>query len=268
MAIRRFCLVFGVSLGLATGAMAQVPLQAGLGGLSHDNFGNQVVGDGVGLAGQPYRPISQPGGGDVSPALWMMGLGLVGGLLLAATWLGAYQRQQRWQRLALVRQEVKAFRERPAVRYVLDILDYEEYRTFYINHPEDGRLIGFEANDYRLRRALRSHDQMVKMRAGLDEIERLANQGSAIAPKTLALVRQYDNQEFVIEVALRDWFDSFLGGLEYFEIMIESGLTTADEIKPFIIYWLQLIGDRRYRRKGGSGFYDQLFHYIHWAGYG
>jgi predicted lipase len=204
----------------------------------------------------------------ISPALLLTSLSLAGGEFIALTWLHIYQQQRRWQRVELARREVKEFRERQAVKNVLDILDYEEYRTFYINHPEDGRLISFEANDYRLRRALRSHDQMVKMRAGLEEIKRLASQSSAIAPKTLELVQQYDSEEFVIEITLRDWFDSFLGGLEYFEIMIESGLVTAEELKPFIIYWVRLIGDRRYRRKGGSGFYDKLFHYIYWAGYG
>jgi hypothetical protein len=273
MTIRRFCLVFGVSFGLATGAIAQVPFLEEGDNLSRDHPQVQFLTDGSWAdraRGNGPRPglASQPGDWGGSPTLLVAGLIGVGGLLLAAAWLGAYQRRQRWQRVELVRQEVKAFRERPEIKHVLDILDYEEYRTFYVNHPEDGRRIGFEASDDRLRRALRSHNQMVKMRAGLDEIKHLAAQSNAIAPKTLELVRQYDNQEFVIEVALRDWFDSFLSGLEYFETMIESGLTTTDEIKPFIIYWLQLIGDRRYRRKGGSGFYDQLFHYIHWAGYG
>ncbi len=215
------------------------------------------------LLRSPLRTVTR-----LSPALLLASLSLAGGAFIALTWLHMYQQQRRWQRVELARQEVKAFRERPAVKHVLDILDYEEYRTFYINHPADGRLIGFEANDYRLRRALRSHDQMVKMRSGLDEIKRLASQSNAIAPKTLELVEQYDTQEFIIEVTLRDWFDSFLGGLEYFEIMIESGLVMAEEIKPFIIHWIRLIGDRRYRRKGGSGFYDKLSHYIHWAGYG
>ncbi|MGB3311816.1 MAG: lipase family protein [Nodosilinea sp.] len=204
----------------------------------------------------------------ISPALLLASLSLAGGAFIALIWLHVQQQQRRWQRVELARQEVKAFRERTAVKNVLDILDYEEYRTFYINHPKDGHLIDFEATDHRLRRALRSHDQMVKMRSGLDEIKRLASQSNAIAPKTLELLQQYDNEEFVIETTLRDWFDSFLGGLEYFEIMIESGLVRAEEIKPFIIYWINLIGDRRYRRKGGSGFYDKLLHYITWAGYG
>ncbi len=274
MAVRRFCLMVGAALCLTTGgswatvAMAQMTAL----GATPANQGQGLALQGVAetLAWSMPHRIAR---GlrrvmDLSPELLLLGLGLVGSILLVLTGLCLYQQQRRWRRVDLARQEVKAFRERQAVKNVLDILDYEEYRTFYINHPEDGRLMGFEANDYRLRRALRSHDQMVKMRNGLDEIKRLADQNNSIAPKTLELVQQYDNEEFVIEITLRDWFDSFLGGLEYFEIMIESGLVTAEEIKPFIIYWINLIGDRRYRRKGGSGFYDKLFHYIYWSGYG
>ncbi|MFQ4137613.1 lipase family protein [Nodosilinea sp. PGN35] len=250
---------------MSTGALAQVPAAPALAPGATVGRAEVLMAQSMPLRllRSPLRTVTR-----LSPALLLASLSLAGGAFIALTWLHMYQQQRRWQRVELARQEVKAFRERPAVKHVLDILDYEEYRTFYINHPADGRLIGFEANDYRLRRALRSHDQMVKMRSGLDEIKRLASQSNAIAPKTLELVEQYDTQEFIIEVTLRDWFDSFLGGLEYFEIMIESGLVMAEEIKPFIIHWIRLIGDRRYRRKGGSGFYDKLSHYIHWAGYG
>ncbi|MGG6237725.1 lipase family protein [Nodosilinea sp. AN01ver1] len=269
MAIRRFFLVFGTSLWLTVGAGALGPEARA--DIAADSVLQGLSGSSSAIAQSlPRRLLRAPVRviGGLSPALLLASLSLAGGAFIALTWLHLYQQQRRWQRVELARQEVKSFRERPAIKNVLDILDYEEYRTFYINHPKDGRLIDFEATDYRLRRALRSHDQMVKMRCGLDEIKRLASQNAAISPKTLELVQQYDNEEFIIEVTLRDWFDSFLGGLEYFEIMIESGLVTAEEIKPFIIYWINLIGDRRYRRKGGSGFYDKLFHYIHWAGYG
>ncbi|HEY9879611.1 MAG TPA: lipase family protein, partial [Leptolyngbyaceae cyanobacterium] len=198
--------------------------------------------------------------------LWLTAVSLATGVFIAFIWIYLYQKQRHWQRVELARREVKAFRERDAIRKVLDILDYEEYRLFYVNHPQDGRLLTFEADDFRLRRALRSHDQMVKTRQGLDEIKRLAQRNS-INAKTMAVFEQYENEEFVIEIILRDWFDSFLSGLEYFDSLIESGMISAKDLRPFVIHWVRLIGDRNYRRKGGSGFYDQLFHYIHWAGY-
>ncbi|MGF1567660.1 MAG: hypothetical protein ACFCVD_06270 [Nodosilinea sp.] len=261
MQLRRFLLVLGASVCLTTSvAQAQTPAPTA----------PPVVEPApVAVPQGPTEAVASPplvlG---LSPWLWLASLGLAIGALIALNWLHLYQQQRRWRRVELARAEAKAFRERQSVKNVLDILDYEEYRSFYINHPEDGRLITFEANDFRLRRALRSHDQMVKTRRGLDEIKRLSDESEVINPQTLEIVKQYEGQEFFIEITIRDWFDSFLGGLEYFEILIDSGLVSTEEMKPFIIYWLQLIGDRRYRRKGGSGFYDQLFHYIHWSGYG
>lgn len=260
MRICQFLTAVGISTCLIT-TVAWAQSQSGSPGVAAD----PLIGQAVEQTVSPVQPVSDwPLG--IPP--WLVGASLAAGAFIALTWLHLYQQQRHWQRVELARQEAKAFRERDAVRKVLDILDYEEYRTFYITHPRDGRLISFEANDYRLRRALRSHDQMVKTRRGLDEINQLAEEDPSINAKTLAIVRQYEDEEFFIEITLRDWFDSFLGGLEYFEIMITSGLITAEEIKPFVIYWIQLIGDRRFRRKGGSGFYDQLSHYIVWAGYG
>ncbi|PSN18721.1 hypothetical protein C7271_11075 [filamentous cyanobacterium CCP5] len=196
----------------------------------------------------------------------MLSKSLLGLLGLALVWLMLYGQRQRWRQIDFARQEAKAFRERTAVKSILDILDYEEFRLFYVVHPATGETIRFEATDPRLQRALRSHDQMSKVRTGLNEIQRLAHKDS-IRPETLAIFERYEQEEFFIELTLRDWFDSFLGGLEYFDMLIESGLISARDIRPFIIYWIQLIGDRRFRRKGGSGFYDQLSHYIYWAGY-
>ena len=203
----------------------------------------------------------------VDMPLWLGTIGFLGALFIALTWLYLYQQQRQWRQVDFARQEAKAFRERQAVKNVIDILDYEEYRIFHVTHPDTGKIISFEAHDQRLKRALRSHNQMSKTRAGLNEIRRLAKTHS-VDPETMAVFERYEQEEFFIEITLRDWFDSFLGGLEYFDLLSESGLIDAQDIKPFIISWIQLIGDRRFRRIGGSGFYDQLNHYIYWAGYG
>ena len=197
---------------------------------------------------------------------WRVAVILIGAASVAFTWLYLQERQRRWQRVDLARQQAMAFRERKAVRNVLQILDYEEYRIFQTAYPKTGELISFEAHDGRLKRALRSHDQMTKTRQGLDEILQLA-QTHPVDAKTQAVFEAYEKEEFFIEVTLRDWFDEFLEGLESFDALIESGLVSTAELKPFIIYWIQIIGDRSFRRKGGSGFYDQLFHYIYWSGY-
>lgn len=196
----------------------------------------------------------------------IVGIGFLLGTGAAIIGIRQYLIYQKWRRQEYARQLVDDFRNQPGVKNVIHILDYEEYRCFQHTLP-NGKTLTFEATDARLRRALRSHDQMVKMRRGLNLLQRPDIKDSKLNDNTAAVLDKYESEEFPIEIALRDWFDDFLMGLEQFENKIQAGLLSAHELKPFIIYWIQLIGDRRFRRQGGSGFYDQLFHYIYWAGY-
>ena len=198
---------------------------------------------------------------------WLGALALLVGAGAATAGIYQYRRHCQWRRLETVRQVVVDFCDNPAVQKAIAILDYEEYRLFDVELPS-GEVVAVEATDFRLRRALRSHDEMVKTRRGLDEIAARVAQGGNVDDKIARIVEQYRTQEFPIELTLRDWFDEFLMGLERFNAMIEAGMASAEAFKPFILYWVKLVGDRRFRRKGGSGFYDQLFHYIHWAGFG
>lgn len=197
---------------------------------------------------------------------WVAALGFLLAAGAAAVGIRQYLIFCRWRRREFARSLVQTFLAQPTVRHVTDILDYEEYRLFTLSLA-DGRTIQFEANDARLRRALRPHDEMVKTRRGLDYICRLQAQGGKLDEKSRQVLIRYQSEEFAIELALREWFDRFLAGLEHFDSTIVAGLLTAEDLRPFVIYWVQVIGDRRFRRKGGSGFYDQLFHYICWAGY-
>ncbi|HEY9737336.1 MAG TPA: hypothetical protein V6D06_13680, partial [Trichocoleus sp.] len=57
--------------------------------------------------------------------LWLAAASLVSGAFVAFIWLHLHQQERRRRRLELARQEARAFREREAVKNVLDILDYE-----------------------------------------------------------------------------------------------------------------------------------------------
>ncbi|MDA0867045.1 MAG: hypothetical protein O2890_11635, partial [Cyanobacteria bacterium] len=197
--------------------------------------------------------------------------GLIGLALLVvarAATLGMFQygRHCRWRQLNELQSLVEDFRNQPEVQKVLNILDYEEYRLFDLTLP-NGKVVRFEASDERMKRALRSHGQMVKTRLGLNQIHQIRSQAGKMDDPTGQVFERYASEEFPIELALRDWFDCFLMGLEKFETSIQAGLIGPQDLKPFVIYWIQLISDRKFRREGGSGFYDQLFHYIYWAGY-
>ncbi|MDB9528634.1 lipase family protein [Oscillatoria sp. CS-180] len=200
-------------------------------------------------------------------AQWMAAFALLMAAIAAVAGIDRYLKDKQWKRRELARSVVEDFTRRKAIRNVADILDFEEYRLFETRLPEDDRLIRFEATDERLQRALRSHDQMVKTRRGLNILTQMAEQPGKMDENTVRVLEKYRDEEFVLELTLRDWFDEFLGALEACENAIVAGIVTAEDLKPFIYYWVQVISDRRFRRDGGSGFYDQLFHYIYWAGY-
>ena len=202
---------------------------------------------------------------DIS-AQWIAAISFLIAAAALAAGIHQYRGRQRWRRVEFARRVVEEFKHKEAIKKVLGILDFEEYRDWPLNLPNSDQTIMFEATDSRLRRSLRKHGKMVKIKRGIDVVNQLKDP-QKIDHKTLKLFEKYELEEFPIEVALRDWFDEFLHGLEYFESLIESKLVRAEEIKPFIIYWIQLIGDRSYRRDEGSSFYDQLFLYINRSRY-
>lgn len=199
-------------------------------------------------------------------AQWIAALALLGATIAAAAGIDQYLKNHKWQRRELARRVVEEFSRKESIRNIADILDCEEYRPLTLHLP-DGRIIRFEATDDRLKRALRSHGQMVKTRQGIKMLSQLNAQSGRMDENTTRLFQRYRDEEFIIEITLRAWFDDFLGALEHCQNAINAGIVTADDLRPFIIYWIQVIGDRRLRREGGSGFYDQLFHYIYSSGY-
>jgi hypothetical protein len=63
------------------------------------------------------------------------------------------------------------------------------------------------------------------------------------------------------EVAIRDAFDLLLGRLGRFEAFIDAGLITFEELKPYLVYWMELIGNEKLRRKPTDVIYT-LWAYI------
>ncbi|MEM6836143.1 MAG: lipase family protein [Cyanobacteria bacterium P01_C01_bin.120] len=199
-------------------------------------------------------------------AQWMAAFALLMGAIATVAGIDRYIHRQRLERRELARSIYNSYAEKEAIRNVADILDFEEYRLFTVQLPHE-RTVRFEATDERLKRALRSHAQMVKTRQGLNVLTHLSQHPGKMEESAIRVLKQYRDEEFEIELILRAWFDEFLGALEACEEAIVAGLVTAEDFQPFLIYWIQVIGDRNKRREGGSAFYDQLFHYIYWSGY-
>ena len=190
-----------------------------------------------------------------SGAEWLLGLSaLLGGsaLILGALY---YAKQQRWQRTEFLRQVVREFEQDPEIWNALKILDFEEYRDYTIPAQGQAEAITFQVSDRLLCNALASHDARARQK---HQLERNQNRDQLDIPA----MRQYR-----IETTLRDWFNQLLNGLEHFGYLIESGLFSAEELRPWLNYWIQLIGDPAYRRPGASEFYDALYSYIHHSGF-
>ncbi|MEO0768074.1 MAG: lipase family protein [Cyanobacteria bacterium J06649_4] len=190
---------------------------------------------------------------DSSPWLLAMGLLLTGG---AVSWgIFHYVRQQNWQRIEFLRQAVREFEQDSDIRNALKILDFEEYRDYHLKNPAYGKPVSFHVTDDLLCNALANHDERARQKHQID----YQQDHDTLDPEAL---RRYQ-----IETALRDWFNKMLNGLEHFGYFLESGLFTEKELKPWLGYWIKLIGDPAYRRPGASRFYDALYSYIHHSGF-
>lgn len=47
-----------------------------------------------------------------------------------------------------------------------------------------------------------------------------------------------------VEAAIRDNFDQFFYYLERFEYYIEAGLITTDDVRPYLIYWIEILAGK------------------------
>ncbi len=185
---------------------------------------------------------------------WVMA---VSALIMALAALAAvvqYVKQQRWKRVEFIRTAVKEFENKPAIANVLSIIDFEEFREFPLQLPGREDVMFFEPKEERLQNALLPHDDALRRKRSVEALKDTERY-------------KHELKEYLIEIELRSWFDEFLAGLGNFEYYIQSKLITADELRPYVAYWIRLIGDREYRREGASGFYEQLFTYIHRADY-
>lgn len=188
-------------------------------------------------------------------AWWLTAWGMLfaGGAL--ARGVSHYVRQQQWQRLEFLRQVVKEFEQDLEIRNALKILDFEEYRDYCMPGDDRQKPASFRVDEDLLCNALATHDKRARQKQKLDYLK--DHDASDIE-----LLRQYQ-----IETTLRDWFNKMLNGLEHFGYLLESGLFTEKELRPWMNYWIKLIAEPTYRRPGASKFYDALYSYIHHSGF-
>jgi hypothetical protein len=156
-------------------------------------------------------------------------IGVILGLTVFSTGLIQYVKAQNWKKAEFVANEMKEFESRHAVIVTMQMLDWN--KRWIELYPE---------------KELKERNVIFK-----DEI------------LETALMPHYDYTKGYErdEVRIRDYFDIFLDGLERFEHFIQSGLIKIDDIKPYLDYWIHLIGQSDSKRKSIE-FYSTLWNYI------
>lgn len=179
----------------------------------------------------------------------------------------SYSRQHRWQRLEFLRRATREFENDPGIARALKILDFEESRHYSTNNSQntdDSNISSnksFKVTNYLLSRALASAKDRKSDSIKQGIVQQLNNALSSIGEKTPMEDNPY------AESAIRDWFNQMLNGLEHFGYMVESGVFSAKEVKPWLNYWVRLIADETYRRNCDSRVYDRLYNYIYDHGF-
>ncbi len=125
-----------------------------------------------------------------------------------------YIKAQRWKRAEFVAKEMKEFEAKPKVKLAMQLLDWNARK--YDIGSSDGEQ-DTVIHDGIIKDALRVHDET-----------------SIFTPT---------------EVFIRDVFDGYFDSLERFNHFIESGLVTPEEFKPYLIYWIEILGDINNTRK-------------------
>jgi hypothetical protein len=148
---------------------------------------------------------------------WISLFGIIVGIIAFSSGLLQYMKAQKWKRAEFVANLIKEFDSQEEIQNTKLMLDWNrrDLVIHSIGFPEGRKINDFDDN--LLLEALKPHTET----SGFS-----------------------DDQ-----VAIRDTFDKFLDYLENFDHFIESGLVDTIEFKPYLIYWINLIGDENSGRK-------------------
>ena len=152
-------------------------------------------------------------------------------------WRGVnqYEKEQNWKKAEFVAKEIKEFRSDPIVKDVMLMLDWNR-REVKFSSGESIFYIDFEVCE-------------------------------ALKAKTYYKEGDADEDGFSTKQALiRDHFDIFFDYLEKFEVFIDIELVKEKDFRPYLKYWIDLIGDAKSVRKPAE-FHQVLWNYIDFFGY-
>jgi len=155
-----------------------------------------------------------------------------------------YMQAQRWKRAEWIAEETSCFFADPEVKNALHMLDW------------NGRVLPTLGNVNIEEKTFEFHSQMLL--TALYSISTLPINPDTNRPRT------YKARELVI----RDCFDRMFDRLERFQVFVESGLVSTQELKPYLGYWIDLIGLDDQNPRKSRQIIRRLWVYIDEYGYG
>lgn len=164
-------------------------------------------------------------------------VGVAGGLIAFSVGLWQYARAQSWQRLQFVASQMANFFADPEVRTALLLLDYSRIRLNTDGTRATTPGTGSVFDDDLCTRALRLHTEF-------------ADQEENFGPD---------------EMMVRSVFDALLTRLEDLDHFLVSELVSADDLEPYLKYWLRIMLDPASEWKPRV-FYEAVSKFI--TGYG
>ncbi|MEM9484267.1 MAG: lipase family protein [Cyanobacteria bacterium P01_F01_bin.116] len=169
----------------------------------------------------------------------------------------SYSQRNKQQQLEFLRNITREFENDPDIAQALKILDFEEYRSYQDNrhHGIANQATTFNVTDDLLSRALADDEYRQFQRTLLENLSPDAENYAAAM------------DSYYAETTIRDWFNKMLNSIEHFSHLVEARVFTVKEVKPWLLYWVRLIADEKYRRNNNSRIYNQLYNYIHDHGF-
>jgi len=153
----------------------------------------------------------------VDPGIWISLVAVAGGAAAFITGLVQYRQAQRWKRAEFVANELKEFKADPVIHNALLLLDWNEQAIELFPQEKEPAKRNVRVEDGILAAALVPH-----------------------------LIRGAFS---ATEIALRDTFDRLFDRLERFEYFIQAGLVSSQEFEPYLIYWIDILGNENSGRK-------------------
>ncbi len=167
--------------------------------------------------------------------------GFIGAILAFSLAIIQYLKSARWKRMEFIANEVKEFEADPVVQNALMMIDWgtRKINLNLVPNPTESDLIIIEREDQW--KALLPHSLKDKEKYPEYQSEKFAVKNPKNTESNSTEKSRNPYRFSVEEAKIRDTYDIFLTRLDRFSTFIDAKLIDADELRPFINYWIDAI---------------------------